>query len=139
MARLVSLLVSHSYEPAISVFVGERAQMGLRKMLAEGSRTQADSCPGQCLSALARRCANDFPAFAVRIVGQAGWDFLERNMPPAAPHVPLTLDHIQLHEHGACEFIKNEESHNRQAKGLRGEPTPQDSFQLWTRQAYLLP
>ena len=139
VSRLISHLIQSSYDPSIEAFVGERARIGLMKMLAEDSKKEADSDPGKCLRALAHKCKTEFPTFATQILGRDAWHFLEHNMPPASAHKPLDLEHVQLHEHGACEFVKNEDSHKRRPKGLRGEVTPQDCFQTWTRQAYLLP
>ena len=138
VSRLISHVVENCYDPAIEVFVGERAQIGLRKMLQESSKKKADSDPSQCLRELTRKCSTEFPAFATQILGPDAWNFLESNMPPATSHGTLPLEHLQLHEHGACEFVQNEESTKRRAKGLRGEVTPEAWFQTWTRQAYLL-
>lgn len=136
VARLVAHVVPQVYDPAIASFVGERAVMGLQKLVLKQCRSQVDRSPGPCHAALAEKCAVEFPAFAVGVLGEDAWAFLRASMPPASAMARLTLAHLQLHEHGACEFVKNEDSELRLSKGLRGQPTPDDEFRLWTFQAY---
>lgn len=94
---------------------------------------QVSRLPG-CLSALAEKCAAEFPTFAVRDAGEDVWPFLRASMPPASTTARLTLAHLQLHEHGACEFVKNDDSESRLSKGSRGQATPDAEFPLWTHQ-----
>lgn len=81
-----------------------------------------------------RKVRREFPTFAVRDAGEDAWPFLRASMPPASTTARLTLAHLQLHEHGACEFVKNDDSESRLSKGSRGQATPDAEFRLWTHQ-----
>ena len=113
VARLLGQLDRRLYDAAVSDFVGERAQMGLERLIGKSGQN-----PQVLLANLAHTAAVKFPSFIKRKLGPAAAQFLEKNMPPAASDKLLTLDHLQLHEHGACEFIKNEDSSKRHSKGL---------------------
>eukprot|EP00435_Cladocopium_sp_Y103_P017514 s3817_g4.t1 len=132
VARLVGILEPRAYDCSISAFVGERACIGIRKLLRGAARPQTLRADlySPYLQALGARIAADLPIHAAKRVGRDAWSYLEAKLLPGI----LSVSHLQLHEHNCCEFVKNDEPEARVAKGNRGNPTPQ--YAEWTRAAY---
>lgn len=132
VARLVGVLIPGAYDCSISTFVGERARMGLRRLLKQQHRPTSLTGDVYCayLQALGWKMRQAFRAHTVRRVGEDAWTFLANHLPPGIECV----SHLQLNEHNSCEFVKNDEPEARAAKGIRTDATAQ--FPEWTRAAY---
>ena len=132
VARLVGLIDPRLYDCSQSTFVGERARVGLRKMLRREfcPRDLSADASAAYLQALASKVQSDLPRHAVQRLGRPAWNFVADHLPPGIAGV----SHLQLHEHNCCEFVKNSEPEDRAAKGDRGRPTPQ--YAEWTQAAY---
>lgn len=132
VARLVGVVWPGAYDPSVSLFVGERARLGIGKLLMPPF-VPADLTSPLCseyLQALSGRVSRDFMEHAARRCGQDAMDFVGRHTLPTI----TSVDHYQLHEHTCCEYVKNYEPDNRKSKGVRGQPTPQ--FTEWSRAAF---
>lgn len=132
VARLVGVLIPGAFDCSRSDYVGERARIGLNKLLKPEVRPQTLQCRSYSnhLRSLADTVQRELPRHAAKRTTPAAWRFLETHLPPGIP----SFLHLQLHEHNCCEFVKNEDFADRTGKGGRGEPTA--AFPDWTRSAY---
>lgn len=132
VARLVGVLIPNAYDSSISTFVGERARMGLQRLLKQQYRPKSltGDIYGAYLQALGWKMRQTLREHTINRVGEDAWSFLANHLPPGIDCV----SHLQLNEHNSCEFVKNDDPEARAAKGIRTNATAQ--FPEWTRAAY---